>query len=79
MSAGTEPTPVQVTPRHSNCKADNIRLVVGQLLESPLKDKVGAFLVTLDSAWDKAAAGDLQDHPITHAAKEVGADVHWIS
>jgi len=75
---GTEPTPVEVTPRWSNSRAQNVRLVSIQLIEAGKALEADRFLQEYDKAQAKYRRGELSEHPVTAAARTVGVDVKWV-
>lgn len=78
MGMGTEPTPVQVTPSHTNTRQQNLNLVRTQLIEAGLIAQADQFLAEYEAQTAALRRRELDEHPITLAARKVGVDVHWV-
>jgi hypothetical protein len=78
MTKGTDPTPIQLTPRYSLRGDQNAHRLQLQLRQA------GASLETLIKFHEEVdrirqtpgIQGQIQ--PITEAARAIGAEVHWI-
>jgi hypothetical protein len=75
---GTEPTPIEVTPRWSNSRAQNVQLVQRQLFEAGKILESYKFLTEYGDAQAAYRRGELSEHPVTSAARTVGANVRWV-
>lgn len=76
---GSEPTPVEVRPRYSCTGKENVVLVRNQIQDALDTEKAILF-VALARKYREAmeSGGQLDEHPLTIAAREVGATVHWV-
>lgn len=75
---GTEKTPLQVTPSYSKTRAQNLLAVQTQLIEAGLVAQADQFLSEYQGLIASRPRRDLDEHPITIAARKVGATVHWV-
>lgn len=77
---GTEPTPLQVTPRFGLSRVQNLARLQQQLIAGGKIAESVRFLEEYERAR-RAMAGRFPtaaDHPITTAARAVGVEVHWV-
>jgi hypothetical protein len=76
---GMEKKPLEVRPRFSNSGKENVELVRNQLADSAGVEEAILF-VALARKYreDMESGGMLDEHPLTLAARRVGAAVHWV-
>lgn len=75
---GDEVTPLEVRPRFSNDLHANIRLVRGTLADAGEIADAEEFVHLAYLLVTELEAGRLEEHPVTTAARKVGAAVHWV-
>jgi hypothetical protein len=69
---------VYVYPSFSASRKDNVRKVAETLEGTRLESEIPEFkhlVQVLEKEWQ---AGNLNEHPITAAAEQVGCTVHWV-
>lgn len=77
---GTEKKQLEVRPRFSNTGKENVELVRNQLADSAGIETAILFAAQARRHRESMESGGLLDeHPVTLAAREVGASVHWVA
>ena len=73
----TEPTPVQLRPRHSNTSLQNLDLCQEQLRAAGVEEwKILRFRSKVNEIRGMQGYGP---GPLNTAAEELGFEVHWIN
>lgn len=79
MAKGTEPTPIQLTPRYSYWGGENVSLLISQLRAAGADtETILKFDQEVSRLRDELGPESGQIDPITRAAESIGAEVHWI-
>ena len=77
MSAGTDPTPPQLTPSWHMLGIDNVETMARQLRDQGVSEE--KILEFRETAQRLRAEQPGQVFPLTEAAESIGAEVHWIN
>ena len=77
MAMGTEQAAVILTPRFSNDRKENLSLVLRQVQESRLADKVAQFVDLATSTVGITTAVAMGTNSISYAGEQIGAVVQW--
>ena len=76
---GTDPTPIEVRPRYSKTGKENVVLVRNQLADAGETEKAVLFVALARKHRESMeSGGQMDEHPLTVAARQVGATVHWV-
>lgn len=75
---GSEVTPLEVRPRFSNTREENVRLVRATLVDAGKRAEAEEFVHLVELLETHVSDGQLDGHPVSIAAEKVGAAVHWV-
>lgn len=70
---------LEVRPRFSNGREENVRLVRNTLADAGFVEEAQEFVHLIELLDEHVPPEQMDVHPVTAAAEKVGAAVHWVN